>query len=151
MFYNINCNLKVFAIILPLSLLSAILYRLGGIGKPFNTKIRDLGVPLVASITLYFLGVKFVWWAYLLHFALLFASLTTYWDELFGYDNFYAHGLFCGLSALPLLATGIPFWIIILRSIFLSIGMGLWSKFWKWDTMEEAGRGFLIPFTFLLS
>lgn len=123
---------------------SAWLYRAGGKGKPHNTKYRDIGCPLVLlGLVIVFFGLKMTfWWAYVLTFGLSWGALTTYWDFLFGYDNFYMHGLGCGLAALPLCMV-IPWWIVLLRAINCMVGMGLWSKFISNDVKEESGKGVL--------
>ena len=63
------------------AVLSAILYRLGGMNG-MNTKFRDFGCPAV------FIGVMCLsgnWsWFVLLSGALMFGALCTYWDWLFG-------------------------------------------------------------------
>jgi hypothetical protein len=129
-------------ILIVACLLSGILYRLGG-KKGFNTKFRDLGCPLVllgAVIALFGLKMGF-WWAYLLCFGLSFGFLTTYWDFLFKYDNFWFHGFALGLAGFPLLWCGVPWWILTIRLVICTVGMGLWSKFIGWDELEEGGRG----------
>jgi hypothetical protein len=119
-------------------LLSGILYRLGGIGKPFNTKWRDLGCPTILTILL---TVLFGWhWVYLLVFGLSFGALTTYWDFLFGYDNFWFHGFALGVAGLPL-CWFIPWWIPIIRLVICTIGCGLISKLSSNVWVEECGRG----------
>ena len=134
----------VIIVLLAGMILSAILYRMGG-ATGYNTKFRDLGCPLVALITLWLMKgiVLSYWWVYLLFFGLSFGALTTYWDWLFGYDNFYAHGLGCSLATIPLLWVGLPWGIFILHTIICTIGMGLWSKFIGNDVQEEMGRGAL--------
>jgi len=122
------------------SVVCAILYRLGG-KKGYNTKFRDLGIPLIATGYLLLLGIKVPWWAFVAHFGLLFGALTTYWDSVLGYDNFYLHGFMCGLAAFPLCWGGIAWWTIGIRCIVIAVFMGLWCKFWGWDDMEEWGRG----------
>ena len=136
--------------ILGLSILSSVLYRLGGIGKPFNTKYRDIGCPLVfLGLVAALFGLKWhFWWAYLLTFGLSWSALTTYWDWFWlaggntGEDNFYFHGLGCGLAAIPLCWV-IPWYFVVARIIICTIGMGLWSKWIGKDWFEEGGRGFL--------
>ena len=136
--------MKLLLITLIASAVSAVLYRLGG-AKGFNTKFRDIGCPLVllgAVIALFGLHLGF-WWAYLLCFGLSFGFLTTYWDFLFGYDNLWIHGLALGLAGIPLIWCGVPWWIILARLTLCTVGMGLWSKIWGNDIIEETGRGFL--------
>jgi hypothetical protein len=138
-------------ILLILSIISGVLYRMGGKGKPFNTKYRDLGCPLIALIALWLLvGFQLsYWWVYFLMFGLMFGALTTYWDFLFGFDNYWFHGFMVGLSTFPLFWLGIYWWAILIYSISLAVSMGIWSKLINWDVAEEFGRGFFI--TSLLS
>jgi predicted membrane-bound dolichyl-phosphate-mannose-protein mannosyltransferase len=106
----------------------------------YNTKYRDLGCPAVLTGLLWYL---FGWhWIYILTFGLSFASLTTYWDWLFKKDNFYMHGFAIGVAVLPLMVT-IPLWIILVRCLVTTVGMGLWSKWIGNDVVEEVGRGVL--------
>ncbi len=135
---------------LGLSILSGILYRLGGSAKrgnwldfARNSKTRDVGCPLVLLGLVWVLfGLKWhFWWAYLATFGLSWGGLTTYWDWLFGYDNFYAHGFFCGLAGIPLLWAGVAWPVILARLTLCTVGMGLWSKFVGNDVQEELGRG----------
>jgi hypothetical protein len=128
---------------LALCIGSAIFYRLGG-AKGYNTKFRDLGCPLMAVLALWFLLGKFSLLPYFLTFGLMFAALTTYWDEVFGYDNMYAHGFMIGLSTLPFLGI-ILWWKIIIYAIILGLSMGLFShKINVSAVVKELFRGFVI-------
>jgi hypothetical protein len=95
------------------------------------------------------------WWVYLLSYILTGAALTTYWDELFGYDNFWFHGFAVGLGLLPFICTGIAWWLILVRAIILAILMGAWCKI-KWpkfirqDWADELGRGAFIILTLII-
>jgi FtsH-binding integral membrane protein len=130
-------------VILIASILSGILYRLGGWEKG-NKLFRRLGCPLVALLTLWLLvGVSFrLWWVYLLFVGLSYGALTTYWDFT-GSDNFYLHGLGVGLAGIPLIWCGVPLHYILIRIVICSVGMGLWSKWIGNDIAEESGRGVL--------
>lgn len=134
--------------LLGLSIISGILYRLGGIGKPFDTKYRDLGCPLIAcgALFLFWHPVLIKEWLLLLcSFGFMFGALTTYWDIIYkDSDNFWLHGFGVGIALLPLAWAGIHWWTILIRAIVLAITMGSWSKFIGWDDLEEFGRGFLI-------
>lgn len=134
-------------LIVLISLISVILYRMGGVGKPFNTKIRDLGIPALMTVSLLALGLKVPWWAILLNFGLLFGALTTYWniDELKW--GFWAHGLGVSLSALPIaLATGL--WLgFAIRVVIVTAFMAIWSQMIDEVNLEEGGRGAIIMAT----
>lgn len=141
--------------IIAACILSAVVYRAGGMSKEDTAKpiwipkfirnswTRDWICPLIALIALWLLdGFKLsYWWAYLLFWGLSGGALSTYWDWLFKEDNFYAHGLGCGLAGIPLLWCGVPWEIIVLRSIICTIGMGVWSEFESKALREELGRG----------
>ena len=135
---------------LLLIIASGVLYRMGG-AKGYNTKFRDLGVPLIATIYLWIAGVRS--WLLLPHFLLLFASLTTYWSFVFApadhvdWREWAITGFFYGLSAFVLYWAGVPAWTILARIIVLSIATSLWSEWIGWDVLEEGGRGILITAT----
>ena len=139
-------------ILIILSILSGIAYRLGGIGKPFKTWMRDGICPLIALVALWLLvGFKSsYWWAYLLHFGLLFGALTTYWKKK-GADAYWYNWLLTGLgyslSAIPI-AWISGHWVgFLLRTIILSGAITLWSVKIGNAKWEERGRGFAIIIT----
>ena len=147
-------------ILIILSIISAILYRIGGASKqdrekefpwlPFKPwKSRDVWSNAVTLLGALAVGVTGPWWAWLLAFGLSWASLSTYWDELFGYDNHYAHGFMIGLSMLPLAFFSSPV-ALGLRAIILAILMGVYSQIEGNATREELGRGFVMPLTFAI-
>lgn len=142
--------------LIPLTILSAILYRLGGWGDEgrkqfpnapdwlFNTKARDIGCALCACLAVRLLcGSDIVWYLYIPCFGLLFGSLTTYWDFINGKDNFWLHGFACGIAFMPF-AFHITWWALLLRAVVLAVGMGLVSVLSGKDIVEECGRGALI-------
>jgi len=134
-----------------LSFIGAILYRLGGIGKPFNTKYRDFGVPVIALGLLALLGGTAPWWIWLLTFLGMFGTMTTYFEFDKNVDTDWYEWLVCGfmmgLSALPYAwYNGAWFWLIM-RTIILTIGITIWSVLIKKDWLEEGGRGLLFTIT----
>ncbi len=148
-----------------LSVVSAILYRLGGSSKtdqdkefPFIPrwfknipKKRDVMSNLVCLYSLFLLGINAPFWVWFISFGLLWASLSSYFDWMFGYDNHYMHGFMCGFSLLPLVIFGnLVLSAFIIKSILLAIGMGLWSKYNGNATKEELGRGFLLTISNVL-
>lgn len=134
--------------------LSAILYRAGGMSKDKEAMpkwipvwmrksvVRDIGCTLVL-LALAILGWGFSkdWWLYIVFIAFSWAMLSSYWDEIFGYDNFYAHGFGCGLAGLVLIPTGVPWAVLLIRLIICTLGMGIWSANTDIDYEEEMGRG----------
>lgn len=141
-----------------LSVVCGIAYRMGGCGPadlqsewgwipaPIRNfpKKRDVGCNLVMLGAALLVSCKGPWWAWLLSFGLIWASLSTYWDFLFGHDNHFMHGFMIGLSLLPLMiftgSTGLYF-----VPVFLCATMGVWSKVNGNATIEELGRGFFMP------
>ena len=148
-----------------LSVVSAILYRLGGSSKEDQDKEfpyiprwfkniqkkRDVMSNIVKLFGVYLLGINAHFLAWFFAFGFLWASLSSYWDWMFGYDNHYMHGFMCGFSLLPLVIFGtlglVPF---LIQSVVLGLTMGLWSKYNGNATKEELGRGFLLTISNLL-
>ena len=138
-------------LIIALSIISGVLYRLGGWSKG-NRLYRILGCPLctvIALLTLFW-GKGAPWWAYLCAFGANAGAVSAYWgldEKKFGY---WAHGLGLSLAILPvILFTGA--WIgFALRSVALILGITLWSEYTKWDVLEEWGRGFIIIATIII-
>lgn len=128
-------------ILLLACIVSGILYRMGGSDK-YDTLWRDLGCPGVMLVLVYSLfGFDLSkWWAYLLFFGLSWGALSTYLDSIFGYDNFYAHGFLCGLAGASLLCC-VSGWILLVRLIICTFGMGWWSKGNRSAVLKEFGRG----------
>ena len=141
--------------LIPITILSAIFYRLGGWGDEgrdrfpnvpewfFNTKARDIGCSLLCFIGyIILMGFTVVpWFIHLSCFLVLFASLTTYWDFITGEDNFWLHGFACGVAYIPYaLYTG-DWWQTVARCIVLAVAMGLISLLSGNDVVEETGRG----------
>ena len=137
--------------ILISSVVSGVLYRLGGIGRPFRTWMRDWTIPAVVIGVMLYLGIQAVWWAWVLSYILIGAALTTYLDRVFGYDNFYAHGFLIALGLLPIVLAGSLEWLpFLIRAIVLGLSMGWWCRKFSNDIVEEVGRGGLIIFTLFL-
>lgn len=152
--------LAVFLGTVALSLLSGVLYKLGGWGAPgrakfpslpgwlFDTKARDFGCPLVVlGWMLLFFPVAFPWWIHALAFFLAFGALTTYWDELFGFDNFWFHGFMVALAHIPYAVYGSSYLFFGIRCVVLAVMMGAWCRIFSNDTVEEVGRGSFIVLT----
>jgi hypothetical protein len=130
--------------IILFSFLAGVLYRAGGC---WQTKIRDLGVPLLCYLpALWFLHLWHWGWC-LLSAMLLFASLTTYWKKK-GEDakwwNWLLTGIGYGVASLPLLAVGVSWWAFLLRTAVLGLSVMAWSEVISIAWLEEFGRGFLI-------
>ena len=84
-----------------LSIIAAWLYRWGGQeGK--SGRWRDAGVPLCGLLGMLILGVKIPWWLIPVPYGLMWLALTTYYDDIFGYDNYWVHGFGVAAAYLPL-------------------------------------------------
>jgi len=143
--------------------ISATLYRLGGASTfdaleeygwlprwvRFLPKKRDAGCGIVSGLMMWLLFPSTPWWIHVLAFGTLWGMLSTYWDELFGYDNFWMHGFMCGMAYMWY--AFIDPWMIpwiVLRAIVMGIFMGVWCHILFSDArIEENGRGGIIPAT----
>ena len=140
--------------------LSAICYRAGGMAKNPDTEpkwipmwmrqswVRDWLCPLFSYGSLLLFWQPDIWYGWILlaiAYGLLGGALSTYWDFLFGFDNFWFSGFVCGLAAFPLIFCGLDWWIVLIRAILLAILWGGWCAWQTNDVREEMGRGaFLI-------
>jgi len=142
--------------LIAFSFVAGVLYRLGGIGKPFNTKYRDFGVPIIYILYLLYSGTPFN--VYLIASAiLLFISLTTYWKcvsrwlgqstENVHWYNWLCTGLVYGLAGFPLAMYYGNWHLFALRVVLLSLVTMCWSESIGDADLEEVGRGFFIIFT----
>ena len=135
----------------------AILYRLGGIGKPFKTWMRDWVIPPIIYGYLVYHNHN-NWWLLFPAIILTGGALTTYLDKLSsdGEGNFYLHGFMVGLGAFPFIWAGVAWWLVVARAVLLGLLIGklnwLVNKFTIpfSDWIEELGRGFLIGVSILL-
>ena len=125
-----------------LSVIAAILYRMGGSGH-YPRQARMVGVPLVTTLAVFFMGVSSPW--LVLCMGLSVGAISTYWDWTMKDKsaNYFLHGFVYGLACLPLIACGVHWYAILIRSIVLAITMGVWCLIWQWDIAEETGRGAL--------
>ena len=114
----------------------------------FKSWVRDWLIAMLCPLIAYLLGVH-SWWL-VLCIPLIGGALSTYWDELFGFDNFWFHGFMVGVAAAPIAyATG--HWALFLvRSLLLALWMGGWSAIWKDAHIEEAGRYFIVGSTIFM-
>lgn len=68
-----------------------------------------------------------------------------------GKDNHGFHGAGIAFGMILYVIAGcIPWTVFLLRIILLGVFMGIWSKHWKIDFIEEWGRGFAIIASLLL-
>ena len=125
-----------------LTTIGAVLYRLGGYGHGYNTKIRDLGVPACCAV--YFVFTQHWNWILVLCLGLLFASQTTYFKKK-GSDAKWYNWLFVGLA---FSISFLPYSLVVgnmagflYRTVIVTVFTVLWSEFIGRDTTEEMGRG----------
>lgn len=140
-------------VLLLLSIVSAILYRAGGMSKDESANpkwipkwlrqswIRDWLCPMCALVVL--LPNNMLCW--LVAYGFMGAALSTYWDKLFGYDNYWFHGFMIGVACVPFAFANISLLLIGLRAVVLAVVMGVWSLLIGSDMWEEMGRGAVIP------
>ncbi len=133
-------------IVLLASVVSAVLYRLGG-ASGFNTKYRDIGCSLLSVLLI---GYLVSWhWTLILVFGLTWGALSTYWKQ--GPRANWYHWLFTGigysLALIPFcLAEG--HWLGFgIRTAALGLLTMAWSEINGNAVWEEAGRGALITLT----
>ena len=150
---------------LVLSILSGIFYRIGGSSKEeakkefpwfpsnlVNTKVRDVGVSLMAILVFILLSsISLPWWILLLTLLLMFGSMTTYCtfgeqEDVYWY-NWFLTGILYGLSALPITCYTGKWLGFGIRTIILGFGIMIWSEVNSDARLEEFGRGALFTLT----
>jgi len=127
-----------------LSALSAILYRLGGWGHGFNTKVRDMGVP---TCMILYMSLAGHWhWILIVCWGLMFGAQTTYFKKK-GSDAKWFNWLFVGLafsfSMAPYLFISGNITGFVLRCVIVTVFTVAWSEFIGKAWIEESGRGFI--------
>jgi hypothetical protein len=139
------------ALVIIMSILGGLFYRLGGLGKPFSTLYRDLGVSgiIVAEMCLRTRINPIVGLVLLVCWGLMYASLTSYRYFLpkpKDYNGLYysLHGFMISFACFPF-ALLTHHWLGFgLRCVVCAAGVGLWSHLISNDTAEESGRGFIL-------
>lgn len=154
----------IFAIF-TLGIIAGIFGRMGGAGHPYKSWMRDWLVPLfflTGFYVLYPLAISIKLMAiFIITYGLLGASLTTYWDEIFGWDNLGFAGFVCGLSAIPLVWLKIKWYWIVIRALFLGMVWFALNKYlppsekkifgiWRRDVAEEFLRYFWVVMSLFL-
>lgn len=139
-------------------ILSALLYRCGGLGREgnkrypfipkwvFDTKARDIGCSLVCLgwMALFYNAPI---WAHAVSFILMFGALTTYWDKIFKFDNYWFHGFMIALAYFPYaIASGS--WVGFgIRCFVTAVLVGTISELVGEDDTEELSRGGILAGT----
>ena len=150
--------------------LSGILYRLGGAGRLAKddgwnvlrkSAMRDWVIPIPVIISLWqLIGLGSKWYLYLIMYILMGLALSTYWDDcdnkiankicsiinwMYPRDNFFLHGIGVGLSIFPLFWTGVYWYLILIYTTLMCLGMGIIShKLKRTPVVKELCKGFLI-------
>jgi hypothetical protein len=134
-----------------LSGLGGLLYRLGGIGDPFNTKYRDFGVPIIGMVYMFMFNE--INWTIILSGVLCFAAQTTYFkgeaEDVLWYHWFFV-GLAFSLCWLPYIFFNMNWIGFYSRALIVTSLIPLWSLFIDDDTLEEFGRGVIQIITLIL-
>ena len=141
---------------IALSVLSAILYRAGGMGKDQehwmpqwmrHSWIRDWLCPACCLTPIAIVNPS---WLLILAYGALGGMLSTYWDWLFGFDNFWFSGFMCGAVGFLMLWMGIPWWVLLIRAVTIALLWGGICAATKNDFVEEYSRGFTLSLSTLL-
>jgi len=134
--------------------INAFLYRFGGCSVAegnqkypwvpswmFNSKTRDCGVSLITVAWMALCYPAVAWFIYVITFGASWGMLSTYWDFLFGYDNFWFHGFMIGVAKLGFaIVTGM--WLgFAIHCVVLALAMGTVSALSGNVDVEELGRG----------
>jgi|ETNvirnome_2_300_1030623.scaffolds.fasta_scaffold00786_11 hypothetical protein len=145
-----------------LSAISGAFYWCGGRGGGpwyLNSKMRDIPCSLI-TVGLAMYLIRDGSWQHFLHFAFLWAALTTYWkkitklwkdDNKLRHTNWALTGFFYGLSSLPLLFTDLGWYLVVGRIVALTIlttGFGLFFR--SNIHISEFGRGFVLVATIVI-
>jgi hypothetical protein len=109
----------------------------------FDSWSRDWMIsPICAALALVYIH-PWSWhmlWALPLMVAATGGALSTYWDDLFGFDNFWFHGFVVGLASFPIAIITGHWWLFLGRAILLALWMGAWSAAISNADLEESGR-----------
>jgi len=141
-----------------LSILSANLYRMGGQGKPYNTKHRDVGCALTLVLNLIIISYlsdisianHFAILSFMITFGLTFASLTTYWKikgQPARWYNWMYVGLGISFATLPYTIYTGNWMGFLYRLITLTLAITISSEKIGNDVKEEKARGLWILLT----
>ena len=130
-----------YALLPIIAFLSGMFGRMGGSGN-YPRQVRIVGIPFLVCGFAYYITRS--WWVFGM-IPFMASSISTYWDEVFGYDNYWFHGFVIGLSFFPLaIVTGNwPMFGAVVT--LMCLWMGFWSKMMWWDVGEEFVRYCIIP------
>jgi len=148
--------------LLVLSCLSACAYRAGGLGQDSQEKwsawipkwlrhswVRDWLCPMCILIMWFPGWNNYIWW-WLGAYGATGGFLSTYWDFLWGWDNYWWSGFFVGLAALFLIGLGVAWWLLLIRAFVVAVLWGGICALTADADIEEYSRGFVLPITMLI-
>ena len=137
--------------LIPLSIVSAVLYYFGG---ERHKQIRRFGCPIVALLTLWLLGVQGAWWAWIIAFGANYGVMTSYFKgdaEDCKWYHWLITGIAYSLAMFPFVIWGNVHWVwFLLRTVSLGLLTMLLSEKFNWVVIEAGGRGFLYNITLAL-
>jgi hypothetical protein len=136
--------------VILLGVIAGILYRMGG-SDNFNTKWRDLGVPVCMVLAMASMGN--LHWSLILCFGALFGALTTY-NKWVGYffdrpdrevhlESWVMTGFLYGLAMLPYAYFTNNWEPFLIRTVITTFLVALISELSGNVYIEEGGRGFV--------
>ncbi len=145
------------AIWLLTSLVSGILYRFGGQGKPYSTLYRDIGCSLIIIFNIELLSGFNLdilqWVSLLLVFGLQCGALSSYRYFLpkpknYKWYHYSLHGLMISLATIPFNIISNKWIGFTIRTILLPILLGVWYLIAvNNDILHERGRGVILGIT----
>ena len=138
-----------FGSVIILSILSGILYRIGGTNK--GTLWRDIGCSLVTLLTCFLFGLytSFVssLIVYIITFGLSWSALSAYWEQDEKKWGYWAHGLGLSLALIPIAYITNNWFGFGIRCIILTALITIISEYFTKDWLEEGLRGITIILT----
>lgn len=144
-------------LILSLSVISAILYRAGGMDKQTphwipvwmrQSWVRDWLCPFCCLFPMVMITPS--WW-FILAYVALAGAFSTYWDFLFNdTDNYWFSGFMCGVAAFMLIWCGYAWYFILARAVAVAVLWGGLCALSSNDFFEEYSRGFTVSLSALL-
>lgn len=136
-------------ILFLLSGVSGVFGRMGGSGN-YPRQVRVIGIPILLSVILWFLGVHNLIVLFLFC-GLSIGAISTYWDFTFNKtDNFWIHGAFIGLASFPITIVNHNWELLLIRVLVIALYIGLVHLLVKNAVKEEFLRYMILPLTLLL-
>lgn len=129
--------------------LTGVAGRMGGSGN-YPRQVRVIGIPILLSVILWFLGIHNLI-ALFIFCGLSIGAISTYYDTIFGYDNFWVHGFMLGLASLPItILVTHNYGFLVARCLLLAVYMGVLHIYQTNAVKEEFLRYFILPISMWL-